>query len=265
MKTYYKKAIVSGHVIEIYQYEKPVYSDYELNKIRQHEGRRQEASEDNKQKNREKCSNRAARTVRRLVNSNIAINSKFLTLTFADHVTDLKKANYEFKKFKQRFEYYLGVRIKYLCVPEFTKKGRIHYHVVLFNLPFVKNKTLQSIWSNGFIKINKIDNCDNVGAYVSKYMTKDNEQMIEEKSYFTSRNLEKPLEIVNEKEIEILADSLSPTDVVYLNSFVNDYLGLVNYTQYNLKRQEVLAKYQRVEKRKIIERQINSIENIGIY
>ena len=157
------------------------------------------------------------------------------------------------------------MRIKYLCVPEFTKKGRIHYHVVLFNLPFVKNKTLQSIWSNGFIKINKIDNCDNVGAYVSKYMTKDNEQMIEEKSYFTSRNLEKPLEIVNEKEIEILADSLSPTDVVYLNSFVNDYLGLVNYTQYNLKRQEVLAKYQRVEKRKIIERQINSIENIGIY
>ena len=247
MKTYYKKAIVSGHVIEIYQYEKPVYSDYELNKIRQHEGRRQEASEDNKQKNREKCSNRAARTVRRLVNSNIAINSKFLTLTFADHVTDLKKANYEFKKFKQRFEYYLGVRIKYLCVPEFTKKGRIHYHVVLFNLPFVKNKTLQSIWSNGFIKINKIDNCDNVGAYVSKYMTKDNEQMIEEKSYFTSRNLEKPLEIVNEKEIEILVDSLSPTDVVYLNSFVNDYLGLVNYTQYNIKEQVKLNNINPIE------------------
>ena len=247
MKTYYKKAIASGHVIEIYQYEKPVYSDYELNKIRQHEGRRQEASEDNKQKNREKCSNRAARTVRRLVNSNIAINSKFLTLTFADHVTDLKKANYEFKKFKQRFEYYLGVRIKYLCVPEFTKKGRIHYHVVLFNLPFVKNKTLQSIWSNGFIKINKIDNCDNVGAYVSKYMTKDNEQMIEEKSYFTSRNLEKPLEIVNEKEIEILADSLSPTDVVYLNSFVNDYLGLVNYTQYNIKEQVKLNNINPIE------------------
>ena len=247
MKTYYKKAIVSGHVIEIYQYEKPVYSDYELNKIRQHEGRRQEASEDNKQKNREKCSNRAARTVRRLVNSNIAINSKFLTLTFADHVTDLKKANYEFKKFKQRFVYYLWVRIKYLCVPEFTKKGRIHYHVVLFNLPFVKNKTLQSIWSNGFIKINKIDNCDNVGAYVSKYMTKDNEQMIEEKSYFTSRNLEKPLEIVNEKEIEILADSLSPTDVVYLNSFVNDYLGLVNYTQYNIKEQVKLNNINPIE------------------
>ncbi len=78
-------------------------------------------------------------------------------------------------------------------------------------------------------------------------MTKDNEQMIEEKSYFTSRNLEKPLEIVNEKEIEILADSLSPTDVVYLNSFVNDYLGLVNYTQYNIKEQVKLNNINPIE------------------
>ena len=62
-----------------------------------------------------------------------------------------------------------------------------------------------------------------------------------------------------------MADSLSPDYEVYNNSFENDFTGQVNYTQYNLKRQEVLAKYQRVEKRKIIERQINSIENIGIY
>jgi hypothetical protein len=215
--------------------------------------------------NRAKTSNRSARNVRRLVNSNIEKNSKFVTLTFEEDIRELKDANYIFKKFKQRLEYQLKINLKYLCVPEFTKKGRVHFHVIFFNLPFIKNTTLGMIWGHGFIKINKIDNCDNVGSYVAKYMTKENEKLIEQKSYFTSRNLEKPIEIINEKEIEILADSLSPTDVVYLNSFVNDYLGLVNYTQYNLKRQEVLAKYQRVEKRKIIERQINSIENIGIY
>ena len=96
-------------------------------------------------------------------------------------------------------------------------------------------------------------------------MTKDNEQLIEQKSYFTSRNLDKPIELINEKEIEILADSLSQSDVVYENSFENDFVGQVNYTQYNLKRQEVLAKYKKIEKRKIIERQIKSIENIGVY
>ena len=162
-------------------------------------------------------------------------------------------------------DYQLKITSKYLCVPEFTKKGRVHFHVIFFNLPFIKNTTLEMIWGQGFIKINKIDNCDNVGSYVAKFMTKDNEQLIEQKSYFTSRNLEKSIEFINEKEIEILADSLSPTDVVYEQTFENDFVGQVKYTQYNLKRQEVLNKYKKIEKRKIIERNINSVENVGVY
>ena len=110
-----------------------------------------------------------------------------------------------------------------------------------------KSNSIFTKLDSGFIKINKIDNCDNVGSYVAKYMTKENEKLIEQKSYFTSRNLEKPIEIINEKEIEILADSLSPTDVVYLNSFVNDYLGLVNYTQYNIKEQVKLNNINPIE------------------
>lgn len=38
-----------------------------------------------------------------------------------------------------------------------------HYHL-LCNLPFISAKTLQEIWGNGFIRINKIDDVDNVGA-----------------------------------------------------------------------------------------------------
>lgn len=267
MKKYKKKYIVSGDIIELYEYENEIYTDYDLGKFREHTGRQNSSitDEETKKNNREKSSSRSAKNVRRLVNSNIEKNSKFVTLTFEDDIRELKDANYIFKKFKQRLEYQLKINLKYLCVPEFTKKGRVHFHVVFFNLPFIKNTTLGMIWGHGFIKINKIDNCDNVGSYVAKYMTKENEKLIEQKSYFTSRNLEKPIEIINEKEIEILADSLSPDYEVYNNSFENDFTGQVNYTQYNLKRQEVLAKYQRVEKRKIIERQINSIENIGIY
>ncbi len=267
MKKYKKKYIVSGDIIELYEYENEIYTDYDLGKFREHTGRQNSSitDEETKKINREKSSSRSAKNVRRLVNSNIEKNSKFVTLTFEDDIRDLKDANYIFKKFKQRLEYQLKINLKYLCVPEFTKKGRVHFHVVFCNLPFIKNTTLGMIWGHGFIKINKIDNCDNVGSYVAKYMTKENEKLIEQKSYFTSRNLEKPIEIINEKEIEILADSLSPDYEVYNNSFENDFTGQVNYTQYNLKRQEVLAKYQRVEKRKIIERQINSIENIGIY
>ena len=267
MKKYKKKFIVSGDILELYEYENDIYTDYDLSKFRDHPGRCNSSitDEDTKKMNRAKTSNRSARNVRRLVNSNIEEYSKFVTLTFRDDVKDLKEANYIFKKFKQRLDYQLKITSKYLCVPEFTKKGRVHFHVIFFNLPFIKNTTLEMIWGQGFIKINKIDNCDNVGSYVVKYMTKDNEQLIEQKSYFTSRNLEKSIEFINEKEIEILADSLSPTDVVYEQTFENDFVGQVKYTQYNLKRQEVLNKYKKIEKRKIIERNINSVENVGVY
>ena len=267
MKKYKKKFIVSGDILELYEYENDIYTDYDLSKFRDHPGRCNSSitDEDTKKMNRAKTSNRSARNVRRLVNSNIEKNSKFVTLTFEEDIRELKDANYIFKKFKQRLEYQLKINLKYLCVPEFTKKGRVHFHVIFFNLPFIKNTTLGMIWGHGFIKINKIDNCDNVGSYVAKYMTKENEKLIEQKSYFTSRNLEKPIEIINEKEIEILADSLSPTDVVYEQTFENDFVGQVKYTQYNLKRQEVLNKYKKIEKRKIIERNINSVENVGVY
>ena len=249
MKKYKKKFIVSGDILELYEYENDIYTDYDLSKFRDHPGRCNSSitDEDTKKMNRAKTSNRSARNVRRLVNSNIEEYSKFVTLTLEEDIRELKDANYIFKKFKQRLEYQLKINLKYLCVPEFTKKGRVHFHVIFFNLPFIKNTTLGMIWGHGFIKINKIDNCDNVGSYVAKYMTKENEKLIEQKSYFTSRNLEKPIEIINEKEIEILADSLSPTDVVYLNSFVNDYLGLVNYTQYNIKEQVKLNNINPIE------------------
>ncbi len=254
MEKYRKKYIVSGDIIECYEYENNIYKGYEMSYFeREHTGRRSEASEEVKKENRAKSSSRAKRTVRRLVNANIEGSSKFVTLTFAEDIKDLKQANYIFKKFKQRLEYQMKIDIKYLCVPEFTKKGRVHYHVIFFNLPYIKNTTLEMIWGQGFIKINKVDNCDNVGAYVSKYMTEDNLILVEEKSYFTSRNLNKPQEFINEKEIEILEDSLSPAYVVYTNSFNNDHIGLVNYTQYNLKRQENLNKYKKIEKRKNIQ------------
>ena len=54
---------------------------------------------------------------------------------------------------------------------------------------------------NDFIRCNKIDNVDNVGAYVTKYMTKDNtdESYKVEKSYFSSKGLFKPIEITDKK------------------------------------------------------------------
>lgn len=185
---------------------------------------------------------RARRDLRRIVNANVNqygkdFKAKFVTLTFAEHITDLQSANIEFKKFIKRLNYKMfGTKksnLKYTCVPEFTKKGRVHYHVIFYNLPYIKADKLAEIWGQGFIKINKIDNCDNVGAYVSKYMTKDNEHIKGKKSYFNSRNLIKPTEIIEKEMIESFRGFLSFENITYSATFENDYLGMITYNQYN--------------------------------
>jgi hypothetical protein len=239
-----KKCVISGDVVEVYEYEKGYLVESDAINP---QGRGSEASEEDKAINRDKVSDRARKSVRRLINANIGqygddCTAKFLTLTFADHVTDPKTANYEFEKFIKRMNYVIfgskRANLRYLAVIEFTKRGRIHYHVVLFNIPYIKAKELENIWSNGFIKVNKINHVDNVGAYVCKYMTKDNDKLVSKKSYFASRNLFKPDEITDKKRVANLVNSLPSGLITFESSFNNDYLGNIRYTQYNIKKED---------------------------
>lgn len=236
-KFYNVKAVWSGSIVELYEYEQSVV----IGETNNGSGRSVEADEENKKRHRKNTLARARRSVRRLINANVDAwgeKSKFLTLTFAENVQDVKQANYEFKKFRQRLEYDLKIKLKYVGVIEFQKRGAIHYHVIFFNLPYIQSNDLERIWGNGFIKINAIDHVDNIGAYVTKYMTKDNndDRLIGKKSYFTSRGLKEPIErYLNEKEIAEVKDKLSHKKV-YEDRFDNEYVGDILYTQYNLKR-----------------------------
>lgn len=231
--TYEKKMIISGDIVEIYEYKNPILEGYDIKKY--HEcGRGFVANDEDKKINRSKSLNRASNRVRRLINANVGEHSKFITLTFKENITDLKSANYEFKKFKQRLEYEIGYKLQYLAVIEFQKRGAIHYHVIMFNCPYVKNKDLNSIWGNGYVKINKINHVDNVGAYITKYMTKDSNdnRLIGEKMWFSSKGLEEPREIKDKKNIENVQNSLYWFQT-YCNTFSNDY-NSITYTQYNI-------------------------------
>lgn len=239
-----KKCVISGDVIEVYEYEKGYLVESDAINP---QGRGSEASEEDKAINRDKVSSRARKTVRRLINANIGqygddCSAKFLTLTFADNITDPKTANYEFTKFIKRMNYEIfgtkNANLRYVAVIEFTKRGRVHYHVVLFNIPYIKAQELSDIWSNGFVKINKINHVDNVGAYVCKYMTKDNDKLVSNKSYFASRNLFKPDEITDKKRVENLLNSLPSGLITFESSFNNDYVGSIRYRQYNIKKQD---------------------------
>ena len=235
------RIIVSGNVVEITTYERGYFKNYhDAKKV----GRSSKnATNEDKSFNREKVLQRARARVRRLACANPQLN-KFFTLTFADNITDLKYANNQFCNFIKRLNRYLAKmkkdKMQYIAVVEFQKRGAIHYHL-LCNLPFISAKKLQEIWQNGFVKINKIDDVDNVGAYVTKYMSKDNEdeRLVGNRCYFTSQGLQEPTTI-EENGVEntiahlLLAGDIELQKEPYKKTFENEQLGNIEYTQLTL-------------------------------
>jgi hypothetical protein len=252
---YNAKVIVAGNVVELYEYENEVRTgkDSDVDKPVGRRGKSKEGLEwidkdlkATQEKNRADALSRAKKTLRRLINANVDAwgeKAKFFTLTFRDNVQDIKWANGEFKKFRQRLSRHIWGRnkpneLRYVSVIEFQERGAIHYHMVTFNMPYVAHTELQEIWGHGFVHIRAIDDVDNVGAYVTKYMTKDNEdeRLRGEKCYFSSRGLLKPREeIIEKKDLYAFREALSPNKS-YEVSFETEYLGRIIYEQYKLKR-----------------------------
>ena len=163
--------------------------------------------------------------LRRLLLCNEDLN-KFITLTFADQsFKSVKKANYEFKKFVLRL-LYKNNSLKYIAVPEKTKKGVIHYHLVT-NLPYIKKSELQTIWQNGFVQINHIYNNQIISLYISKYISKDKSLPKGSKHLFRSKNLNLPI-IDFDIDAEITLRNLDYT-IIQTKEFNNKYLGQITY------------------------------------
>jgi hypothetical protein len=249
------KVVVSGHVVEVYEYEKHVRT-----------GPRGEASaliidEDtgeilnrevyDKDEARRNNARRAKNELRRLIVSNFeATHDKFITLTFRDgavgDVTNVKECNVAFDKFMKRLRRYITKHkpqyknFNYVKVIEFQDsngRGAVHFHM-LAQLPFLRFETIAEIWGNGFIGINRIEHVDNLGAYVTKYMVKDMDDMrlAGEKSYTTSQGLVRPITLHGMDAIEIIEQHLKDRKEVFKNSYSSEHTGKVTYKEFNMKR-----------------------------
>lgn len=249
MSKYKKRAVLSGNIVETYEYSEPISRGYKVPETKKQSGRKKKIGETAKNI-RIRTVNRARANFIRLVNTNVFKYKKrsgeqfkpvFLTLTFKSKIEDLKKANYEFKKFRERLNYYLKTdsfnnRLHYVSKPEYQKRESIHYHVLFFNLPFIPVKILSDLWGNGSVKVNAIEFEDvgNIGAYMSKCFDLTNDKFAGEKSYSCSRGLIKPKVLYGDSVVERVESELTGKEI-YRRVYLNDQGGTVNYKQYNRK------------------------------
>jgi len=193
-----------------------------------------ENNEKNLIKNMKEVAVRRRNNIRRLALVNFNHLDKFITLTFKENIVDISLSNKLFKQFIQRLRYRLG-NFKYLAVIQFQERGAVHYHM-LADIGYIKSEELEKIWGNGFIKINAIDNVDNVGAYIVSYMVKDfmDKRLRGRKAYFLSKNLDRPKIIKGVGE-----DDLSKELDMYLcyeSEYMTEENGICRYKEFNLRR-----------------------------
>jgi hypothetical protein len=251
IQSYNIKAIVSGNVYEFYRYEDTMFRGYERKKssipidtFYDSEGTEVYIDPDTgemvpkKIESRARSNIRARNKLRRLALANFSNKSKFITLTFKENMQDLTESNKLFKAFIRELRK-RQKDLKYIAVIEFQKRGAIHYHL-LCNLKYVPAKKIEEIWGQGFIKINRIDHVDNIGAYVIKYMTKEDAdpRLIGKKMYQTSRNLERPKELVGKQAEWLYQKVLSEKrKKVYSAQYENKQTSnQIFYEEYNLNR-----------------------------
>lgn len=117
---------------------------------------------------------------RALINTNVTDVSKvrWCTLTYAENMTDTTRLYQDFEKFNKRFQYYCKKhnfgRPEYIVMMEPQGRGAWHAHLLYIwqdrQAPFIPNDVFANLWGHGFVKIKRLDDVDNVGAYLTAYL-----------------------------------------------------------------------------------------------
>lgn len=118
--------------------------------------------------------------MRAVINTNVTDVSKvrWCTLTYAENMTDTNRLYTDFEKFHKRFQYYCKQqgysKPEYIVMMEPQGRGAWHAHLLYIwqdmKAPYIPNDVFAKLWGHGFVRIKKLDNVDNVGAYLTAYL-----------------------------------------------------------------------------------------------
>lgn len=112
--------------------------------------------------------------LRDYINTNVTdtTKAKWITLTYAENMQDTKKLYTDFDKFIKRLRYKYG-HCEYIVAMEPQGRGAWHAHLLCIydhKAPYIANAELADLWGNGFVRVTKLDNVSNIGAYLTAYL-----------------------------------------------------------------------------------------------
>jgi len=253
----YNKIIISGNDLEVYEYEKDIgtlvggtsrrRSDNDVYVGLGDDGKDslQKGNDSASTGKRQDNARRASMAFRRIITSNLvgAAPATLVTLTYADNYTDLKGAYRHLTAFNQSLRYRFGKAFSYVLVPEFQKRGAVHFHALYWGLPEElfhserETRTLSELWGRGFVFLKKTDGSEKLAFYLAKYFTKAylDPRLKNQKSYVASRNVKRPLIQKGPFIMSVVLDEYGVTEEAVVDRTYNTkWLGEGRYRLFNL-------------------------------
>ena len=206
----YNKFISYGNNLELYEYERDIVKLARRKRVRSSDSDHENLGIDGENTlpqrtlgRRQDNAQRASLAFRRIVASNLGKPPSPLlaTLTYGENITDLKTGYRHFSSFIQSLRHKYGKDFRYICVPEFQRRGAVHFHALFWGLPVEvfllerKARTLAGLWGHGFVYLKETDGHEKLSFYLSKYMSKAfvDERLKNQKAYVASRNILRPV------------------------------------------------------------------------
>jgi len=229
----YTKIIQSGKLVEVYTYasDPPPYRPRKKSRFKNPRRYRRNVE-------------RARAAFFRLVRANLGSgpNPAFVTLTMREVVT-LQEGWTAFTQFSERFRYNFSNRISLVAVPEFQKRGSIHFHLIVWGLnEYAKNernsRQIQNLWQRGFVDCVQTDGSEKIAGYLAKYMRKSmyDIRLIGQKAYTASRSCLRSVSLSSSFQVrhslEICGVDLSTLTPLQDKSFSTQWLGQGRYRLY---------------------------------
>lgn len=119
------------------------------------------------------------RKLRDLINANLEHpeTALWVTLTYRENMTDPVRLYEDYRRFWQRFKYYLHKQghpsAEYIIAAEPQGRGAWHLHCLFLfpnKAPFIPNADIARIWGQGFTKTQSLKGVGNPGLYLTAYL-----------------------------------------------------------------------------------------------
>jgi len=197
---------------------------------------------------------RAQRGFRRLVRANLVGDAPpaFLTLTMFQ-ILPYEASCKLFTSFIATLRREQGEGFRYIAVPEYQRRGALHFHVLLWGLNEYASEESETryfarLWLRGFCDAIITDGSPRLAGYFAKYMSKSMQdvRLNGKKAYFCGRNTLRPVSVsatkIAEFKLQVIEQEVIHTgELTFERTFDSIWLGRCHYQKFHISNHEISA------------------------